>query len=110
MPGACLGVNSCGGLYFQDVGVDNGDVGLIGELLSKDGYEPLVEFDGDDASGPCGQLMGQSAKAGADFEDAVGWQEIGCIGDSGEVGRVDEEVLAKRLLEIQIVATQQFEG
>jgi len=105
-----LGVNSFGGIDLQDVGVDKGDLGLIGELLPKDWDEPLVEFDGDDAACPCGQLMGQRAEAGADFEDAVGGREIGRGGDAGKMGRVDEEVLTEGLLEVQFMAAEQFEG
>ena len=94
----CLGVNGFGGIDLQDVSVDNGYIGLTCELLPEDGDETLVEFDGDDASGPCCQLMGQCAEAGADFEDVISWREIGCTGDAGEVGRVDEKVLAEGLL------------
>ena len=103
-------VQDLGWIEFENVGVYEGDVGLIGELLPKDRNEPLVELDGCDAAGACGQLMGQCAEAGADFEDVIGWREIGCVGNAGEVGAVDEEVLAEGLFEIQVVAAEQFKG
>ncbi len=106
----CLGVNGFGGIDLQDVSVDKGYIGLTCELLPEDGNETLVEFDGDDASGPRCQLMGQCAEAGADFKDVIGRREIGRTGDAGEVGRVDEEVLAEGLLEVQIVAAEQVKG
>ena len=105
----CIALQDLGWIEFENVGVYEGDVGLFGELLPKDWNEPPVELDGCDAAGACGQLMGQSAEAGADFEDIIGWREIGCVGDAGEVGGVDEEVLAEGLSEVQVVAAEQFE-
>jgi len=106
----CLGVNGFGGIDLQDVSVNKGYIGLTCELLPEDGNETPVKFNGDDAPGPRCQLMGQCAEAGADFEDAIGRREIGCTGDAGEVGRVDEEVLAEGLLEVQLVPAEQVKG
>ena len=83
---------------------------MIGKLLTQDGNQPLIQFDGHDASGLFGQVMGQCAEAGTDLEHCVGWCEVGGVGDAGQMGRVDEEVLAEGLLKVQIVAADQFEG
>ena len=86
------------------------NVGLIGELLTQDGNQPLIQFDGHDASGLFGQVMGQCAEAGTNLEHCVGWCEVGGVGDTGQMGRVDEEVLAEGFFQVQIVPTDQFEG
>jgi len=94
---------------FEDVTVDKGNVGPAGELCAQNGNKPPIQFDGYHAASAVGEVMRQCAEAGADFQYGVGFFEVGGGGDAGEMGRVDEEVLAQGFLQVEVVATDQFE-
>ena len=61
---------------FAGVGVDDADVGMLGEFGGECGGEVVVEFDGGEAGGAFGEGAGEDAAAGADFEDGVGGGEV----------------------------------
>jgi hypothetical protein len=77
--------------------VDDGDVGLAGELLAQGFDEAVIEFDGDDATGMLGKAFGQHPAAWAYFEHRVGGSQVGGGDDVVAVGFVDQEVLGQRL-------------
>jgi len=79
---------------LKNVAVDEGNVGVAGELCPQNRYQPLVKFDGDDAAGSFGKMISQRAEAGAYLQDGVGRLKISGTGDAGQVSGVDEKVLA----------------
>ncbi len=78
------------GIEFQYVTVDEGDVGFAGELCAQNWDQPLIQFDGNDAAGLFGKVMGQRAEAGTDLQYGVGFLEVSGGGDTGQMRGVDE--------------------
>lgn len=80
---------------LEDVGLVDGDVGLVAEAEGELAGECRVELDGDEAVGAGGEDLGDGAVAGADLDDgAVG--EVAEGVDDGVAGAViGEEVLAE---------------
>ncbi len=74
------------------------DVGSLAEAVLQVRRQPPVELDGVDMSDPVGQVLGQCARARADFEHDVVGAELGEPADDAEDVLVDEEVLAELLL------------
>jgi len=95
------------GTEFENVTVDEGDVGPVSELCAQNRDQPLIQFDGNDAAGVFGEVTGQRAEAGTDLQYSVGFFEVGGGGDTGEMRGVDEEVLAQGFLQTEIVAAEQ---
>jgi hypothetical protein len=79
----------------QNVLVQDGDVGLSGEIGVEIGGEGRVEFDGDDALGAAGEDVRDGSAAGADFDDGAVGDIAERVGDGGLSGRTDEKVLAE---------------
>ena len=62
----------------------------------------MVQLYSHNASGLCGQLTGQRAEAWADLQDGIGRGQVGGVGDAGQVDRVDKEILAEGLFQVQL--------
>jgi hypothetical protein len=58
---------------FQNVAVDDVDVGLGGEALAQRLDQAIVQLDGDETTGAFRQRGGEHAFAGADLQHRVGW-------------------------------------
>jgi hypothetical protein len=79
----------------EDILVQDGDVGLRGEVRPEVRGEGRVEFDGDEALGAAGEDVRDGSAAGADFDDGAVGDIAECVGDGGLSGRTDEKVLAE---------------
>src|SRR4030095_6991909 len=71
------------------------DVRAFAESLGQVGLEPSVELDRMDVRNPVGEVCGESARSGADFECHVVRAQLREAADDPEDVLVDEEVLAK---------------
>ena len=63
------------GCMFENIAVDNVDVGLRGEALAQRLDQPMIQLDGHNAAGAFGQRLGQHAFASADLQHTVGWRQ-----------------------------------
>ncbi len=72
--------------------MDDLDVCSVESILELFG-EPIVEFDSDDAAGPCGQLGREGASAGAYLHHGIGARYVKRVGDLSDDGPVMQEVL-----------------
>ena len=90
----------------QDVGVEDGEVGIVAVFGLKEVDHRRIEFDGDDAAGLFGQQAGQRAGTGANFEDGIGGGQFGGGDDLGQVVGIGQEVLAQSFTGAEVVLVQ----
>jgi hypothetical protein len=81
----------------EDVGVDEVEVGVMGQAGAEEGDQVRVGFDGDDVGGAGGEPFGERAGAGTDLQDQVLRGQFGRIDDAIEVGFVQQKVLPQAL-------------
>ncbi len=79
---------------MEDVGVVDGDVGVVAEAEGELAGEGGVELDAVEVGAAGGQKVGDCSVAGADFDDGAGGCVAEGVGDAGAGVFVDEEVLA----------------
>lgn len=98
----------CEGAFAgEDVGLEEGDVVVVGELLLGDGGELGIDFDGDDVAGVLGEQVCQGAGSGAYFEDEIVGFDVGGVDEESHEVEVDEEVLAPFVLGLEACVSEE---
>jgi hypothetical protein len=80
---------------LEDVGFDDAEIWRVLEGELGEGGEASIEFDGDDGGGGLDESGGEGSCAAADFEDDVGWIDVGFADDEVVDIEIDEEVLTE---------------
>ncbi len=89
------------GVGAQCVLLDHLRVGVVAQCDGGGPHRGLVQLNGDDAARALGQLDGERADAGADLEHLVAGGELQRVDDAQQRVAVDQEVLAKSVLQRQ---------
>lgn len=71
------------------------DIGAVGELGAEGAGEVVVQLDGDEAGGAGGEVPGERAASGADFEDMVVRLDGGGLDDSAGDAPIREKILSE---------------
>ena len=80
-------------IHLQHVLIDDGDIGIGGQGLVQDGKQAAVDLDADHLFPVLGQLGGEDADAGADFNHPHAGGGASQLGDAGADRGVDDKIL-----------------
>jgi len=95
---------------FQDVGVHQGDVGVVAEAVVQQRDQAVVQLDGDHPAGDIGQPVGQRAGARADLQHGFFRAEFRRADDLVQGVGIVQKVLAQAFLGADAVAVQEAFG
>ena len=84
-----------GEIEFQDIRLDERDVGPILHAAAHLGCEVRIDFDGDEARGERGEKFRHFSVARADFEPHLIPADVERAGDALAPGGIGEEILAE---------------